>query len=235
SVFINLKKGAYIQPQRIGQQVRLDVIGVNDAAKPRIRILLDAGHGGHDPGAMSAQGYLEKQVTLRFTQMLAQALQQPGVVVELTRDHDESIDKYTRLEKNIISKPDLFVSIHADAFSNNDTKGLGLFLLDPGSIASKQTQMILQRHNLNVEKQNQNANSIAQAALRYLQPKTVLHSKEVKYASLVVLRAPHIPSMLIEIGFLSNPEEAEMLNSDRYLEYLSKEVAMALLQHIDIV
>ncbi len=233
SLFLNLTPGSYIKASRDKNSIHLEVM--NEEGKNQYHILLDAGHGGHDPGAMSQQGYLEKDITLQFIGLLSKHLKRPDIKVSHIRESDVTIDKYTRLEKNILTHPDLFVSIHADAYTNTNTRGLGVFLLDEKSLPSRQTQKIIQQYDLDKASFTTKSRDIAKTALNFLSKKTLLHAKDPKYASLVVLRAPHIPSMLIEIGFLSNPLEAENLNDTAYLDKLAKSLASALLRHIDIV
>lgn len=236
-VLLSLAKDSYITTDRDGSLVNLYVQHPSDHnASPKIHILLDAGHGGHDPGAMSTHGFLEKDITLKFTQLLAEKLEHHrSVMVSKTRNTDQTIDKYERLEKILQLQPDYMLSIHADAFTSPKPSGLGIFLLDQKSMPAKRTKQILKKYQAEQVHSQKDALILASNILHDLSGHIHLHAPEPKHASLVILRAQHIPSMLIELGFLSHPDEAIRLQDAAYLDALSTKISQTILRQISVI
>lgn len=195
-----------------------------------VSVMLDPGHGGKDPGAISYNGKYEKNIVMAFASCLKHDLEDAyGVNVQVTRKGDQYLSKYHRLEHVIKSKPDLFVSIHADAFTHKNAKGFGVFCLDD-SIGSFQSQALIDgvasEYESNLIKSL--ANDYAKHLLKKLKGRYTLHSDTPVQMPLVVLRSPLTPSILLELGFISNPKEADQLANDAYVKALSGDIAESL-------
>lgn len=205
-----------------------------------VTIVLDPGHGGEDPGAIGANGSREKDVTLAIGRKLRQVLEkQPNVRVVMTRDEDVFIPLASRVGKARKVNADLFVSIHADAFIKPDARGSSVFALSEKGASSTAAKWLANKENqadliggvkLNVKDpylahtlldltQTATINDslkLAKAVLSELGGINQLHSKAVEQAGFAVLKAPDIPSILVETAFISNPEEEKRLIDEAY-------------------
>lgn len=205
-----------------------------------ITIVLDPGHGGEDPGAIGANGSREKDVTLAIGRKLRQVLEkQANVRVVMTRDEDVFIPLASRVGKARKVNADLFVSIHADAFIKPDARGSSVFALSEKGASSTAAKWLANKENqadliggvkLNVKDpylahtlldltQTATINDslkLAKAVLSELGGINQLHSKAVEQAGFAVLKAPDIPSILVETAFISNPEEEKRLIDEAY-------------------
>ena len=155
------------------------------------RIVLDPGHGGKDPGAISPYGFYEKTVNLNVALQLAQMLKDEGFDVILTRDSDGFIELETRANIANTNNADLFVSIHADSCPTSTTNGFTLYVAKDASWASR---------------------SLA-AAVDNRMAKTGIKSKGIRTANFRVLVKTRCPAVLIELGYLSNYWEAKKLKN----------------------
>ncbi len=205
-----------------------------------ITIVIDPGHGGEDPGAVGASGAKEKDVTLQVGRKLKQVLEkQPNVRVVMTRDEDVFIPLAMRVGKARKVNADLFVSIHADAFIKPDARGSSVFALSEKGASSTAAKWLANKENqadliggvkLNVKDpylahtlldltQTATINDslkLAKAVLSELGTINQLHSRGVEQAGFAVLKAPDIPSILVETAFISNPEEEKRLIDEAY-------------------
>ena len=158
-------------------------------------VCIDPGHGGHDPGAVGPTGLKEKDVTLAVAKKIAKMLQDVDVDVQLTRDTDKhlglmtSADLSTRAKMANNAKADAFVSIHCNAAANQTATGTETYHY-PNSAGSSKLAGALQKHLV--------------AALG-------LPDRGVKQANFAVLRETKMPAALVELGFISNPAEGELL------------------------
>lgn len=215
------------------QHIYIDVLPISEEFS-RFRILLDPGHGGKDPGAIAKSGLKEKDVALSFAKHLEEKLAQKNLLeVSLIRSTDLTVDKYKRLEQILNDNPDYLVSLHADAYTNSEASGFGVFCLDQ-SQGSEKSQNILAAHGaLNASaSMRDEAINIGRFILNELSNKYLLHAAMPGLQPLVVLRSPKTPSILLELGFLSNPKEADLLSNDTYLETLASDVSLALSSYI---
>lgn len=202
-----------------------------------IVVAIDAGHGGEDPGAIGPGGTREKDVTLKIARMVAESLNElPGFRGHLIRDGDYYIPIGEQPNRAREAYADLFISIHADAFYDRRVKGAGVFVLAPRRATSEAARWLADRANRSdlvggvqlVDKDDtvaavlldlsQSASmdasrKAAEAVFGALRDAVPTHKKHVDKASLVVLTAPDIPSMLVETGFISNPQEEKRLRS----------------------
>ncbi|MDO8284161.1 MAG: N-acetylmuramoyl-L-alanine amidase [Rhodoferax sp.] len=214
-----------------------------------IIIALDPGHGGEDPGAVGPGGTREKDVVLRLAHLLRERINGTSVNgnamrAYLTRDADFFVPLQVRVQKARRVQADLFVSLHADAFFTPDPQGASVFALSQGGASSSAARWMAAKENkadliggLNV----QNKDATVQRALLDMSTtaqindslklgKTLLgeigrvgklHKPRVEQAAFAVLKAPDIPSVLVEAAFISNPTEEAKLNSEAFLTQLA--------------
>ena len=202
-----------------------------------VTIALDAGHGGEDPGAIGKGGTREKDVVLAIAQKLKARIDAtPGMRAYLTRDGDYFVPLHVRVEKARRVKADLFVSIHADAFPRPTAGGSSVYVLSDRGASSTAAKWLAEKENsadliggINIQTQNnqvakilldlstsaqiKDSTQLALTMLDQLRGVYRLHKPQVENAGFAVLRAPDMPSILVETAFISNPEEEQMLRS----------------------
>lgn len=210
----------------------------------QITIAIDAGHGGEDPGARGASGSREKDITLAIAKKLkAKIDEEPSMRGVLTRDDDYFIPLHGRVVKARKLQADLFVSIHADAFTNPAARGSSVFALSEKGATSASARYLAKKENesdliggvsLNVKdpvlartlldlSQTATINDslkLGKAVLGHIGEINKLHKNHVEQAGFAVLKSPDIPSILVETAFISNPEEERKLNDDDYQDKL---------------
>ncbi len=205
-----------------------------------ITIVIDAGHGGEDPGARGRRGTLEKHVTLAIAQKLKNRIDsEPNMRAVLTRDGDYFIPLHMRVAKARRVRADLFVSIHADAFVKPSANGSSVFALSERGATSAAASWLAKRENdadliggvnLGIQdpylkqtlldlSQTASINDslkLGKAVLQEMGGINRLHKNYVEQAGFAVLKAPDIPSILIETAFISNPDEEMKLKNPAY-------------------
>ena len=210
-----------------------------------ITIALDPGHGGEDPGATGSRGSREKDIVLSIAKRLKTKLEmQPNMRVMLTRDADFFVPLGMRVEKARKVQADLFVSIHADAFIQPSARGSSVFVLSEKGATSSAARWMANKENqadliggVNVKNHDQQLASVlldlsttaqindsmklGSAVLREIGGINRLHKGSVEQAGFAVLKAPDIPSILIETAFISNPEEEAKLTDNAYQDQLA--------------
>lgn len=216
-------------------------------------IVIDAGHGGVDPGALGANGVAEKYVTLSMARTLKEQLEATGRYrVMLTRERDTYLKLYKRVEFARQNHADLFISLHADSIGKSNVAGASLYTLSDKA-SDEQTALLADRENradliagMDLDTNDEQVATIlvdltmrdTMNQSKFFANKLVGHMKEGqirmldnphRYAGFAVLKAPDIPSILIEMGFMSNPREADQLNKAEYRRNFSK----TLVQGID--
>jgi N-acetylmuramoyl-L-alanine amidase len=215
-------------------------------------VALDAGHGGEDPGAVGPSGLYEKDVVLSVAHKLRALINsQPGMRAMLTRDADYFVPLQERVIKARRVQADLFVSIHADAFMNAQARGASVFALSETGATSAAARWMAKKENasdlvggvnikakdahvmralldMSTTAQIKDSLKLGHAVLGSLGKVGRLHKPRVEQAGFAVLKAPDIPSILVETGFISNPEEESKLKDGDYQEQL----AQALMQGI---
>ena len=220
------------------------------AATDRLIIIaVDAGHGGEDPGALGPAGTREKDVVLRLAHLLRERINTASVNgnamrAYLTRDGDFFVPLQVRVQKARRVQADLFVSLHSDAFFTPDPQGASVFALSQGGASSSAARWMAAKENkadliggLNVKAKD----AVVQRALLDMSTTAQindslklgntllgeigrvgkLHKPRVEQAAFAVLKAPDIPSVLVEAAFLSNPREEARLNSEEYQNQLA--------------
>lgn len=211
-----------------------------------VTIALDAGHGGEDPGARGRGGSREKNVTLTIARKLKKIIDaEPNMRAVLTRNADYYLALRTRVEKARRVKADLFVSIHADAFVRPHARGSSVFALSERGATSAAARWLAKRENdadliggVNLDVKDrylaqtlldlsqtatiQDSLKLARAVLTEIGGINSLHKEGVEQAGFAVLKAPDIPSILVETAFISNPEEEKRLNDDAYQDKMAQ-------------
>ena len=194
-------------------------------------IVLDPGHGGEDPGAIGRRGSREKDVVLSIARRLKQRIElEPNMRVFMTRDADFFVPLYKRVAKARRAQADLFISIHADAFIKPTARGASVFALSERGASSAAARWLAKKENdadligganlknhghqvasvlldLSTDAQIKDSLKVGGAVLSEIGGINELHKQLVEQAGFAVLKAPDIPSILIETAFISNPEE----------------------------
>ena len=214
-----------------------------------IIVALDPGHGGEDPGAVGPGGTREKDVVLRVAHLLRQRINDSNVGgnpmrAYLTRDADFFVPLHVRVQKARSVQADLFVSIHADAFTVPTARGASVFALSDKGASSSAARWLANKENsadliggINVQSRDRHVQRIlldmsttaqindslklGSALLGEIGNVGRLHKPRVEQAGFAVLKAPDIPSVLVETAFISNPEEEAKLRSAAYQEQLA--------------
>lgn len=210
-----------------------------------LTIALDPGHGGEDPGASGSNGSHEKDIVLAIAKRLKARIEEyPNMRVMLTRDADYFVPLGTRVEKARKVQADLFVSIHADAFVEPTARGSSVFVLSEKGASSSAARWLANKENLadtiggvNVKSHDRQLASVlfdlsttaqindslklGKAVLGEIGGINRLHRGAVEQAGFAVLKAPDIPSILVETAFISNPEEEAKLLDNAYQEQLA--------------
>ena len=221
---------------------------VNAAQGRDILIVVDAGHGGEDPGASGPGGVHEKDVTLKIARELASVInQQKGYRAHLTRATDYFIPLQGRSKIAMDKKADLFVSIHADAFKDKTARGSSVFAWSQRGATSTTAKFLADSENLSDLMGGADPNAIDDDVLKTMADMsrdgavqyslgmgrdilgeigkiTRLHKHHVEQAGFMVLKSVRVPSLLIETGFISNPQEVEKLTSPDYQHKLATAV-----------
>ncbi len=203
-------------------------------------VALDPGHGGEDPGAIGPGGTREKDVVLQIAHRLRDRInQQPNMRAYLTRDADFFVPLHVRVQKARSVKADLFISLHADAFFTAVPQGASVFALSEKGASSSAARWIADKENsadlvggINVKAKDaqvqkalfdmsttaqiNDSMKLGSAMLGEIGNVGKLHKARVEQASFAVLKAPDIPSVLVETAFISNPGEEARLRSDDY-------------------
>ena len=224
-----------------------------------IVIALDPGHGGEDPGAIGPGGTREKdvvlQVALRLRERLnAQTVNGNPVRVFLTRDADYFVPLHVRVQRARRVQADLFVSIHADAFFTPTARGASVYALSESGASSTAARWMANRENqadvvggLNIRAQDaqvqralldmstaaqiKDSLKLGSAMLGEIAGVGRLHKRAVEQAGFAVLKAPDIPSVLVETAFISHPEEEALLRTDTYQDALAAALTRGILRY----
>ncbi len=215
-------------------------------------IAIDPGHGGEDPGSIGPRRTYEKRVTLAVSQKLAALIdREPGMRAVLTRRGDYFVDLNKRSEIARKAKADLLVSVHADSFHNSTPRGASVWVLstnranrEMGSWLEKQEKQgellggvgkVLAESDpnpylaqtfldLSMDKSRAEGYDVSRQILRSMGKVARLHKRAPEHASLAVLKAPDIPSVLVETGFISNHAEEKLLATASYQDQLARAI-----------
>lgn len=221
-----------------------------------VLIAIDPGHGGEDPGAIGPSGTREKDIVLAIGKYLRDQINaQPNMRAYMTRDADFFVPLQVRVQKARRVKADIFVSIHADAFTNPSARGTTVFTLSNKGATSAAAKWLANRENqadmiggvdfgvhdkstasvlldLSTTQQIQDSLKIGHRVLGSLGKVNGVHSRRVEQAGFAVLRSPDTPSILVETAFISNPQEERFLRSKSNQKALARGIAKGLQDYL---
>lgn len=219
-------------------------------------VAIDAGHGGEDPGARGATGLLEKHVTLAIAKRVKAKLdQEPNMRGVLVREGDYFVPLAGRVNKARSLRADLFISIHADAFIRPEARGSSVFALSETGATSAAARWLAKKENeadliggINIDVKDQflkrtlidlsqtatinDGLKLARLVLEQIGEINTLHKNDVEQAGFAVLKAPDIPSILVETAFISNPEEEAKLNDEGYQDKLADAIVTGVKNYV---
>jgi N-acetylmuramoyl-L-alanine amidase len=233
-----------------GKQQSSMVKHVTDINKPNrnVVIAIDAGHGGEDPGAIGQKKTREKDVVLRIARELKKAIDaEPGMQGVLTRDGDYYIALRGRYEKARKARADLFLSIHADAFTKSSVRGSSVFVLSSRGASSEFARLLANSENasdlvggvtlsdkddmlasvlldLSQSATREASNKVANDILGSLKRTGKIHKPHVGRANFMVLKSPDVPSVLVETAFISNPGEEKRLTEKEFQQRMARSI-----------
>mgnify|MGYP005852605015 CR=1 FL=1 len=250
------KRGAKKEPEAVIVYNPANGVDKSSAVyKPMI--VIDAGHGGIDPGAIASNGLYEKKITLAAAKELKDILEKTGRFrVALTRSDDYYLKLHERVKRARKFGGDLFISLHADSLGRTNVRGASIYTLSDNA-SDKEAARLAERENkadairdidLSVEEKDvadilidlamrdsmNQSKVLADTLIRVMRDEgiTMLQNTH-RYAGFAVLKAPDMPSVLIEMGFLSNPNEARRLSSARYRLKIARAIAAGLTAYFD--
>jgi len=243
SLLEEYNKGTLVEPD-----VKIRPKSKSDAARPVV-IMIDPGHGGEDPGATGPSGYHEKHVVIKIAQQLKQLIEADGnMKAYMTREDDVFIPLGVRVAKARKLNADLFISIHADAFPNPSAHGTSVFALSEQGATSSAARYLAQSQNRSdliggVKIGATQDRYLAHTLLDLTQTATIndslklgksvlskvgglnqLHQGRVEQAGFAVLKAPDIPSILVETAFISNPQEEQRLITPEFQQKMAEAI-----------
>ncbi len=226
------------------------------SVKRMVTIAIDPGHGGEDPGAIGRRGTREKDVVLAIAQELRALVRaEPGMRAFMTRDSDYYVPLGTRVRKARQVGADLLVSIHADAFVESHARGASVFVLSERGATSSAARWLASRENradrvggvslrrrhreaarvlldLTAAEQIRSSRQLGGMVLRHLAEVGQLHKPRVEHAAFAVLKAPDVPSILVETAFISNPHEERRLADPRYQRHIAQAIFRGLRSYL---
>lgn len=219
-------------------------------------VVIDAGHGGEDPGALNKFGENEKHIVLDIAKQLAEILNtQANIAAHLTRDKDIFLPLASRVRLAHKHNADLFISIHADSFTSSRPRGSSVFVLSRKGASSNLAQRLAEQENLadmvggintaggrskalddsltsifkdGKERASRQFAIIAKESLAEVNLK---HGDHIHSAGFAVLKSPSIPSVLVEVGFLSNPADAQLLSQADFRRRVAEQLAASIINY----
>lgn len=222
-----------------------------------VMIAIDAGHGGEDPGALGPRQTQEKKVVLQIARRVVdQIKREKGFDAFLIRDGDYYLGHRKRTALAREKRADLFVSIHADAFKSPSVSGASVYTLSDRGATSETAKWLAERENqsdmlggvgnvslddkdpmlaqvlldLSMNGNRSQSIQVGEAVLRNMGTVTKLHKKQVEQAAFLVLKSPDMPSILVETGFISNPQEAKKLSQGSHQQKLAKAIGAGIVE-----
>jgi len=225
-------------------------------AKKQFVIALDPGHGGRDPGAIGKRGTREKDIALAVAKKMKTLINRTrGYRAILTRDADRYIALRNRVKKARQAEADIFISLHADSFHKSNVKGASVYALSLRGASSEAARWIAKKENssdliggislddkddliasvlldLSQTATIQDSLELGSDVLSQLGKVSRLNNRKVQQAGFAVLKAPDMPSILIETAFLSNPSEEKKLRSSKHQHKLAKAVFSGIRKHL---
>jgi len=225
--------------------------------KKQFVIAIDPGHGGRDPGAIGKKGTREKDVALSVSKKLKTLINRnSGYHAILTRDGDRYLALRNRVKKAREARADIFISVHADSFHSPSVKGASVYALSLSGASSEAARWIAKKENasdliggislddkddliasvlldLSQTATIQDSLNLGSDVLSHMSKVSKLNNRRVQQAGFAVLKAPDMPSILIETAFLSNPSEEKKLRNPKYQQKLANAVFAGIKKHLD--
>lgn len=219
-------------------------------------VVLDPGHGGIDTGAIGHNGSQEKHVVLAIAKSVRSILRSKGIDARLTRSSDEFIPLYERVEIAHKHGASLFMSIHADGFTNPSAAGASVFALSNRGASSAMAKYLSERENAaddvagkKAKDKDQylqqvlfdlvqtdtikNSLTLGSHILKNIKPIHKLHSKNTEQAAFVVLKSPSVPSVLVETSFITNPAEEKLLGTTAFRQKIANAIAAGVISYFN--
>lgn len=224
--------------------------------KKEMIIAIDPGHGGRDPGAIGKKGTREKDITLALAKKLKVLVNKtPGFKAVLTRERDQYVALRNRVKKAREHRADLFLSLHADSFRNPSARGASVYALSLNGASSEAARLLAEKENssdliggislddkdeliasvlldLSQTATIQDSLELGSDVLKHMGKISRLNNKAVQQAEFAVLKAPDMPSILIETAFLSNPREEINLRSSRHQQKIASAIFDGIKAHV---
>ena len=245
---VDLYKSQRKEAETVKVVVKEDSNNLRDAI-----IAIDAGHGGEDPGAIGPRNELEKNVVLSIAKKLAKFVDdEPGFRSKLIRKGDYYVGLRKRIEIARDNKADVLLSLHADAFKTANVRGASVFAISDRGSTSEEARWLAENQNqtdliggmgeyvkIDTKSEPLVRNVLLDLAFGYSQREslemgaqvlqelkkvTMLHKEKVEQAGFMVLKAPEVPSILVEVGFISNPKEAYNLSNPRHQAKIARSI-----------
>ena len=245
---VDLYKSRKIETESVKAAVKEGSNNLRDAV-----IAIDAGHGGEDPGAIGPKNELEKNVVLSIAKKLAKFVdEEPGFRSKLIRKGDYYVGLRKRIEIARENKADILLSLHADAFKTANVRGASVFAISDRGSTSEEARWLAENQNqtdliggmgeyvkIDTKSEPLVRNVLLDLAFGYSQRESLemgaqvlkelkkvtrLHKEKVEQAGFMVLKAPEVPSILVEVGFISNPKEASDLSDPRHQTKIAKSI-----------
>ncbi|MBT3826716.1 MAG: AMIN domain-containing protein [Nitrosomonadales bacterium] len=245
-----------IETKKIVEKQKVPLIKEKAKKKKQVVVAIDAGHGGEDPGAIGKKGTKEKKIVLQIAKKLKGLINaDPTMKAYLVRDSDYFIPLKKRVSKARKVKADIFVSIHADAFRKRNVSGSSVFALSERGATSAFAKFIANKENeadliggvsiddkdpvlaktlldLSQSATINDSLKLANYVLKEIKKVNNLHKQHPEQAGFAVLKAPDIPSILVETAFLSNPREERQLRSSKFQKKLAKAIYLGTKNYI---
>lgn len=218
-------------------------------------VVIDAGHGGDQPGAIGHKRLVEKAVTLTISQKVAERLEgRPGIRVLMTRYGDYDVPLRDRYRMADSCRADVFVSVHANSSRRRNQRGSEVFFLSLDSASDEQAALLADIENAadaveaNAEEEEvtgilvdlkqqevlRHSQMLAEAILDQITEDRRLSARGVKQAPFAVLKSPITPSVLVETAFINHPEEAKLLRDPKFQDRMADQIVRGILQYLDI-
>jgi N-acetylmuramoyl-L-alanine amidase len=251
---VQVKTGEPSSPETTGSLPAVTPGPLVETTGRKPLIVIDPGHGGIDPGAVSSAGTKEKDVVLAFAKSLQSALRATGnFEAALTRNDDTFLSLQSRVDATRAKQADLFIAIHADTLRNHSVRGTTIYVLSD-TASDAEAEALAQKENradaiagIDVQQQsssivdvlvnltqresNNRATMFAETAVKKLKPATTFTGQPLRSAGFVVLKAPDVPSVLVELGYLSNEKDEKALESAAWRTKVANAFASAVSDH----
>lgn len=224
-----------------------------NSLKKKFTVVIDPGHGGKDPGAIGSKGTFEKDINLKVSKILKRMLLSKNIKVIMTRNNDKYLFLNHRVRFAEKANADLFISIHSDSSKNKKAKGASIFTLSSKSSDLEAKKLALRenksdligglkvrnkdpvvKNNLVKIFQRETLNESIQLAtlmIRNFEKFSIVHRGH-RFAGFVVLKSVTTPSILVELGFISNTNEEKLLNSNIYLKKISTLISLSVVEYL---